>query len=182
MSDVVETEAQAGEGCCGLGGYTLAFLVLRGWLAARAILAGLEKFAAYRTIQKPLIDPTTHMEDPSGALLEVKEKFYALTNYTGLPQSLKDKFDLEPMLPKFATTAFSAVLGPALIVLGLMLLVGFGTRISLFLQGLLYIALTIGLILIRQDDGVAWLGIHVMLVAFALVLVRYNRFGILNKW
>ena len=37
--------------------YTLAFLVLRGWLAVRAILTGVEKFGAYKTIQKPLIDP-----------------------------------------------------------------------------------------------------------------------------
>jgi thiosulfate dehydrogenase [quinone] large subunit len=63
-----------------------------------------------------------------------------------------------------------------------MLLVGIGTRISLMLQGLLYIVLTAGLILIKQDDGVAWLGIHVALVALALVLARHNRFTILRKW
>jgi thiosulfate dehydrogenase [quinone] large subunit len=74
------------------------------------------------------------------------------------------------------------LLGPALIATGLMLLLGLGTRISLFIQGLLYIALTVGLIIIKQDDGISWLGIHVALVAFALVLVRHNKLAILKKW
>ncbi|MEI9866240.1 MAG: hypothetical protein WDN00_17130 [Limisphaerales bacterium] len=48
--------------------YTLAFLLLRGWLAVRAILAGLEKYGAYKTIQQPLIDPTTGQPDPNAGL------------------------------------------------------------------------------------------------------------------
>ncbi len=47
-----------------------------------------------------------------------------------------------------------------------MLLVGLGTRLSLFVQGLIYIALTVGLILLGQNDGISWLGIHIALVAF----------------
>jgi thiosulfate dehydrogenase [quinone] large subunit len=166
--------------CC--TGETLAFLVLRGWLAARAILTGIEKFGAYKTIQQPLMDPTTGMADPSGATIDVPVKFYALTNYSGIPASLKDKFANEPLLPHFAASAFDHLLGPALILTGVMLLLGLGTRLSLFVQGLIYIALTLGLILIKQDDGVSWLGIHVALVAFALTLAQHNRFAILKKW
>src|ERR1700748_3305540 len=70
---------------------TCAFLLLRGWLAVRAIMAGIDKFGAYKTIQKPFVDPTTGMEDPSGAMVEIKQKFYALTNYSGVPAYLKDK-------------------------------------------------------------------------------------------
>jgi thiosulfate dehydrogenase [quinone] large subunit len=181
-----ETKPQATkpvETACGYNGdFTAAFLVLRLWLAVRAILAGVEKFGAYRTIQKPFVDPTTGMVDPSGAMVEVKQKFYALTNYSSIPQSLQDKFATEPMLPHALTTPFYGVLGWALLALGIMLLVGVGTRISLFLQGILYTALTIGLILIKQEDGVAWLGIHIALVAFALALAKYNRFTLLRKW
>ncbi len=189
MSDLPETRKSApgvdetpgsGGGCAWDG--TLAFLVLRGWLAMRAILTGIEKFAGYTTIQKPFVDPVTGMEDPSGALIEVKQKFYALTNYAAVPPSLKDKFAQEPLLPKAAASLFYGALGPALIVLGLMLLIGLGTRISLLAQGALYIALTAGLILIKQDDGVAWLAIHVALVAMALTLAKYNRFSVLKKW
>jgi len=63
-----------------------------------------------------------------------------------------------------------------------MLLLGIGTRLSLFLQGVIYTALTIGLILIKQDDGISWLGIHIALVAFALTLVKHNQFALFKKW
>jgi thiosulfate dehydrogenase [quinone] large subunit len=148
----------------------------------RALLAGIEKFAAYRTVQKPFVDPVTGVEDPSGALIEVKQKFYAFTNYSAVPQSLRDKFAQEPLLPKFMTVPFYALLGWGLIVLGLMLLTGLGTRISLAAQGVLYIALSAGLILIKQDDGVAWLAVHIGLIALALMLARYNRFAVMKKW
>jgi thiosulfate dehydrogenase [quinone] large subunit len=176
----VETPEPATNGCC--CDQTLAFLVLRGWLAVRAILTGIEKFAAYQTIQKPLIDPVTGMEDPSGAMIDVKIKFYSLTNYSGVPAPLKDKFANEPLLPQFALSTFDHLLGPVLITTGVMLLLGLGTRLSLFVQGLIYTGLTAGLILIKQDDGVAWLGIHVALVAFALMLAKHNKFALLKKW
>jgi thiosulfate dehydrogenase [quinone] large subunit len=162
--------------------YSLAFIILRLWLAVRAILAGLDKFSATQTIQKPLMDPTTGMEDPSGAMVEVKMKYYALTNYSGIPSSLKEKFANEPMLPHAAFHAFDQILGPTLIVTGVMLLLGLGTRISLFIQGLIYIALSAGLILINENDGVASLGIHILLIAFALMLAQYNRVALLKKW
>jgi thiosulfate dehydrogenase [quinone] large subunit len=181
MNDSKANRYSDGDGDCGYE-RTLAFLVLRCWLAVRAIMTGVEKFGAYKTIQKPLVDPVTGMEDPSGAMVDVKMKFYALTNYSGVPSSLKDKFANEPLLPHVALNGFACILGPALILTGIMLLLGVGTRISLFLQGLIYVMLTVGLILIHQDDGIAWLGIHVALVALALMLAKYNRIALLRKW
>jgi thiosulfate dehydrogenase [quinone] large subunit len=182
-----ETSDKKTEGCgadekCCQCDFTLAFLILRGWLAVRAILTGIEKFGTYKTIQKPLIDPTTGMEDPSGAMVDVKIKFYALTNYSGIPAPLKDKFANEPLLPHSLLGVFDHLLGPTLIATGIMLLLGIGTRLSLFVQGLIYIALTVGLILIKQDDGISWLGIHVALVAFALMLAKHNKLALLKKW
>jgi thiosulfate dehydrogenase [quinone] large subunit len=162
--------------------YTLAFLVLRGWLAVRALFTGIEKFGAYQSVAKPVIDPATGQPDASGVMMNVNVKHYALANYSGIPMSMKDKFTYEPLLPKFAVTLFDHLLGPALILTGLMLLLGLGTRISLFVQGLIYIALTVGLILIGRDDGISWLGIHVALVAFALILSRHNKLALLKKW
>ena len=160
----------------------MAFLVLRLWLAVRAILTGIEKFGSYRTTQVPIIDPVTKMEDPSGGMLEVQEKYYSLSNYSGIPTSLKDKFSREPLLPHPLLAAFDHILGPLLILTGLSLLIGLGTRVSLFVQGLLYVVLTVGLILIHEDGGISWLGIHVALVAIALMLAKHNRFAILKKW
>ncbi len=165
-----------------VSGHTLAFLVLRLWLGLRALVAGIEKFAASEKIQKPLIDPITGMEDPSGAMVEVTQKVYGWAHYSAIPQSLKDKFAAEPLLPAFATQILYASLGPALIALGVMLLAGVGTRTSLVLQAVLYSVLSVGLMLINQQDGVAWLGIHIALVAMALALVDSNRFALCKKW
>jgi thiosulfate dehydrogenase [quinone] large subunit len=165
-----------------MNGQTLAFLVLRGWLGIRALVAGVDKYSESVKVQKPLMDPVTGMQDPSGALVDVVQKVYGLGRYHAVPQILQDKFALEPLLPSVLLKPFYAVLGPALIILGVTLLLGIFTRISLFLQGILYIVLTIGLMLINQNDGATFLGIHIVLVAMALVLVDNNRFALLKKW
>lgn len=162
--------------------YTYAFLALRLWLGVRALFVGINKFAAYKSVAMPLIDPSTGQPDASGVMVNVTVKSYALANYAGIPVGLRDKFTHEPLFPKFALVAFDKMLGPAFILTGIMLIIGLGTRLSLLVQGLLFIALTVGLVLIDANDGVAYLGIHIGLVAAAFLLARYNRFVVLNKW
>lgn len=162
--------------------YTFAFLALRLWLGARALFVGINKFAAYKSVATPLIDPSTGQPDASGVMINVNVKSYALANYAGIPVALRDKFAHEPIFPKFALTLFDRLLGPAFILTGIMLLIGLGTRLSLLVQGLLFIALTVGLVLIDQNDGVAYLGIHIALVAGAFLLAQHNRFVVLKKW
>jgi thiosulfate dehydrogenase [quinone] large subunit len=162
--------------------FTFAFLVLRLWLGFRALFVGIQKFAAYKSVAMPLIDPSTGQPDASGVMVNVSVKSYALANYAGIPVGLRDKFAHDPLFPKFALTLFDRMLGPAFILTGIMLIVGLGTRVSLLVQGLLFIALTVGLVLIDQNDGVAYLGIHIGLVAAAFLLVQHNRFAVLKKW
>ncbi len=162
--------------------FTYAFLSLRLWLAVRSLFVGIEKFGAYRSVATPLIDPSTGQPDASGVMVNANIKFYALSNYAGVPAALRDRFSHEPMLPKFALTAFDYMLGPAFILIGIMLLIGLGTRLSLLAQAVLYVALTVGLVLINQPDGVAYLGIHIGLVAAAFVLAEHNKFVVLKKW
>lgn len=162
--------------------FTFAFLALRLWLGARALFVGIQKFAAYKSIAIPLIDPSTGQPDASGVMVNVSVKSYALSNYAGIPVALRDKFAHDPLFPKFALTLFDRMLGPAFILTGIMLIIGLGTRLSLLIQGLLFIALTIGLVLIDANDGVAYLGIHIGLVAAAFLLVQHNRFAVLRKW
>jgi thiosulfate dehydrogenase [quinone] large subunit len=158
-------------------GPTLAFLSLRLWLGARALFAGIEKFGDVRSRQVPLLD-ADGQPDISGATVEVQEKFYALSNYHAVPDALRDKLATEPLLPGFLTTPFYAVLGWLLIAVGLTLILGLWTRASLFVMGIIYTALTVGLILLKQDAGISWLALHVGLVAYALHLARFNRFAI----
>lgn len=162
--------------------YTFAFLALRLWLGVRALFVGIEKFGVYKSVTMPLIDPTTGQPDASGVMVNVNVKSYALANYAGIPASMADRFAHDPFFPKWALVTFDHILGPAFIITGLMLLIGLGTRLSLVIQGLLFVALTIGLVLIDQNDGVAYLGIHIALVAGAFLLVQHNRFAVLKKW
>ena len=158
-------------------GSTLAFLTLRLWLGTRALITGIEKFADMRTITIPLLD-ADGKPDASGAMVEVQEKFYAFSNYHAVPTSLGDALAREPLLPGFLLSPFYAVLGWALILVGFAVLIGLFNRISLAIMGGIYIALTVGLILIKQDGGVSWLAIHIGLIAAALVLSKYNRFAV----
>ena len=161
-------------------GATWAFLVLRLWLGARTLLSGVEKFSERITVQEPLRD-ANGVPDPSGAVVEIQRKVYGLGHYHPVAESLQTKFSQEPLLPSFVTTPFYAVLGYALVALGLMLLLGLWTRLSLVLTGILYTILTLGLLLIRQEDGVAWLGIQIGLIAFALTLAGHNRFALTRR-
>ena len=162
--------------------YSFAFLALRLWLGVRALFVGIQKYAVYKAVAIPLIDPSTGQPDASGVMVNVSVKSYSWANYAGIPVGLRDKFAHDPMFPKFALTLFDHLLGPAFILTGIMLLIGLGTRLSLLIQGLLFIALTVGLVLIDANDGVAYLGIHIGLVAAAFLLVQHNRFAVLKKW
>ncbi|WP_221032545.1 hypothetical protein [Actomonas aquatica] len=160
---------------------TFAFWVLRLWLGVRAVFTGLEKYAGTVTEQQPLLDEFGE-PDINGAMVEVSNKVYGLEHYHGIPVPLADKFAAEPLLPGWALGIYDTVLGPLLIAMGITLLLGIAPRISLLVHGLVYVSLTVGLILIKQDGGIAWLGIHVALVALALRLVQHDRFSILKKW
>jgi len=132
--------------------YTYAFLILRLWLGLRAVLSGLEKFESKGT--------------------------YSFTAYYENMKRLATGITGASFMPLWATKLFAFSIGYALIALGVAILLGIKSRRSLFLMGLTYVALSFGLMAVQESEGVAWLGMHVALVAGALVLVQYNRFAL----
>ena len=172
-----------GQKTCGEGNQlalVFASLLLRLWLAMRAIQTGFEKFAGSKASQDAVsIDGAANSY---GLTASASTKHYALENYHGVPQALIEKFKAEPLMNGTMLGLYDKVLGPSLIVLGLTILLGIASRASLFALGLLYISLTWGLILIKQDDGVSWLSAHMILIVAALALAQYNRLAILKKW
>src|SRR6201997_3339282 len=98
--------------------FTFAFLALRLWLGVRALFVGIEKYATYKSVAMPLIDPSTGQPDASGVMVNVSVKSYALANYAGIPVALRDKFAHDPMFPKFALVLFDRTLGPLFILTG----------------------------------------------------------------
>jgi thiosulfate dehydrogenase [quinone] large subunit len=161
-------------------GASLAFITLRLWLACRAIFAGLEKFTGFTMTQTPLLDEFGN-PDATGAIVETKVKVYGLAHYHGLAPSLDEALRAEPLMPGWALTAYSGALGPLLLLTGIALLLGLAPRLTLLVQGLIYATLTIGLILINQDSGVAALAIHTLLVALALKWVDHNRWSACSR-
>jgi thiosulfate dehydrogenase [quinone] large subunit len=89
-------------------------------------------------------------------------------------------------MPEWALRIFDNTLGYILIALGVTLLLGIGTRVSLFFQGLLYTGLTLGFIAISKEPGssagITMLGVHVALVVAALLLAKHNKLAVLNKF
>ena len=155
-------------------------LLLRLWLGVRAMQTGIEKFAGTRSgDQVVLVDGVPNEE---GITAGGTMKYYALENYHGVPKPMMSMFKGEPLMPGFGLPLYDILLGPALLILGLTILLGVAYRSSLFVLGLLYISLTWGLILIKEDGGVAWLGTHMILIVMALALAPHNRLAILKKW
>jgi len=170
------------QSCCPANKCSLVLgaLLLRIWLGVRALQTGIEKYAGAKASEKQVnIDGEPNKYDLTDP---VSVKTYALENYNGVPEALMKKFEGEPLMLKFALPLYDKILGPLLILLGITILLGIASRASLFVLGLLYISLTWGLILIKEDGGVSWLGIHMILVVMALALAEHNRFAILKKW
>jgi thiosulfate dehydrogenase [quinone] large subunit len=146
MTDPTPTPAP---GRCEL---TAAFLLLRLFLALRALMSCLEKFELGGN--------------------------YSFANYYGNMTKIATGITGASFLPLWATKAFALPLGYILLVLGVALLLGLKTRFTLIVMGLLYTGLAFGLMAVQSGDGVAWLGVYLALIVAALVLVRYNRFAI----
>ena len=134
------------------GEYTLAFLLLRLFLGLRTLLAGLEKFEA--------------------------NKSFSFSNYTENMTRMATGISNFSFIPLWAAKTFAMSLGFLLTFLGVTILLGIKSRISLFIGGLVYVGLGFGLMAVQEGEGVAWIGMQVLMFAVALVLVRHDRFAV----
>ena len=186
--------------------YTMAFWLLRFWLAMRAIGTGLTKFMgkadgevvnpAFKSeVAKLMKDGLTNAEAIDAAKAQgIQEKVsqvvdvLSFSSYHGLPEKgpmTIETFSASPLMPTFMVEPYAFVLGFALIGLGLTTLLGICTRLSLFLMGLLYISLTYGFVILEPSmgpnaaAGIAYLGVHMVLIVAALALADYNKFELL---
>lgn len=132
--------------------YAAAFALLRLFLGLRTLLAGIEKFEAKGT--------------------------YSFANYYENMGRMAQGITGASFMPLWATKLFAHSLGYVLIVLGVALLLGLKTRLTLFVSGLVYVALSFGLMAVQDAEGISWLAIHVALFVAALLLVRHNRFAL----
>ena len=136
------------------GEYTAAFLLLRLFLGLRTLMAGLEKFEA--------------------------NKSYSTANYSENMTRMATGISNNSVIPLWAAKAFALPLGYLLTILGLALILGIKSRTMLFLSGLVYVGLAFGLMAVQEGEGVAWIGVQVLMFAIALSFVRHNRFALLS--
>lgn len=132
--------------------YTAAFILLRLFLGLRTLLAGVEKYESSGT--------------------------YSFENYYKNMGRMAQGITSSSFMPLWMTKTFAMSLGYLLIAFGVALLLGIKTRVSLTLTGLLYVGLSFGLMAVQEGDGVAWLGMHILMFSVALVLSRHNRFAL----
>jgi thiosulfate dehydrogenase [quinone] large subunit len=132
--------------------YAAAFALLRLFLGLRTLMAGIEKFESKGT--------------------------YTFANYYENMSRMAQGITGASFMPLWATKLFAHSLGYILLVLGVALLLGLKTRLTLFATGLIYVGLSFGLMAVQESEGIAWLAIHIGLIAGALLLVRHNRFAL----
>ncbi len=180
--------------------YTMAFWLLRFWLAARAIGTGLTKFITKAPAEVANPEKAKSIEELVAAGMSKQEAVESVADlpdtvekivdtlsfsaYHGLPEKgpmTVETFTASPLMPAFAVEPYAFILGFALIGLGVTLLLGICTRLTLFLMGLLYISLTWGFIILEPSmgpsaaAGIAYLGVHMVLIVMALILADHNR-------
>lgn len=136
------------------GEYACAFLLLRLFLGLRTLIAGLEKFEA--------------------------NKSFSLSNYTDNMTRMATGISNYSLIPLWAAKAFALSLGFLLVGFGAAILLGIKTRTALFLGGLLYVGLGFGLMAVQEGEGVAWIGMQVLMFSVALLYVRHNRFALVG--
>lgn len=128
---------------------TWAFLSLRLFLALRWIVSAIEKFEL--------------------------DGFYSFPNYYANARRLGEGIASSTFLPTWLTLPYAYTLGHLIFVIGVLLLLGVKTRLMLIITAALYVTLAAGLMAAEDNQGVAWLAIHVALTAGALLLVSHNK-------
>ncbi|MDB6137021.1 MAG: DoxX [Verrucomicrobiaceae bacterium] len=131
-----------------------AHLILRVWVGARLLFAGLDKMRE---------------KGGSGFGLDFIPKSMA---------PIKDNMAQYSLMPKPAVEMYAGMLPYALLAVGAWVIVGLFTRLSLLAAGLLFLSLSFGLMSLPDDDQAVQRGIEVAITAFALVTSSAYMFSL----
>jgi hypothetical protein len=82
------------------------------------------------------------------------------------------------VLPGFMIKPYAMVLPWALLITGVASILGICTRFSLFLGGLTFVSLAMGLMALPDDDQAVYRGIEVAITALALMTASANKFSV----
>jgi len=134
-------------------GEAWACFFLRMWIGMRLMFAGLTKFLG--------------KNEEGGWSFDPENAQYTMSNITATMEA-------NTAIPKFMLDQYSTVLPWALLLVGASVMLGFFTRISLFLAGALVLSLSFGLMLLPDDTAAVERGVEIIVVGLALMTVKNN--------
>jgi len=126
-----------------------AFLSLRLFLALRWFFAGLDKFGTFGN--------------------------YSFENYYATMSGMAGGIAENSIMPGVATKLFALPMGYLMLVLSVTILLGVKMRLSLIVSLMLYVGLSVGLMAVSEQHGIAWLGIHLIMSVMALKMVGHAK-------
>ncbi len=138
--------------------WDLAFanLLLRLWIGLRMIFAGLDKFRA-----------------GSG-----EEATFNAENYEKKMQAIANLTHENGFLPQNLCDLYAKPLGYLLLVGGVWAVLGLASRLGLLFCGLVFLSLGVGLATLPDDTEVVYIGVHILIVAFALATNPHNKLSL----
>jgi thiosulfate dehydrogenase [quinone] large subunit len=131
-----------------------AFLGLRLFLAIRWLFAGLDKFGSVGN--------------------------YSFENYYNKMSGMAGGIAEASIIPGWAAKLFALPMGYIMLILSVTILLGIKLRISLIVSLLLYVGLSVGLMAVDEQHGIAWIGIHLIISVMALKMVTNAKWVVLK--
>lgn len=147
-------------------GEAWACFFLRMWIGMRLMFAGLTKF-----LNKT--DGSWKSEEYKFGFLDTEKAATTMANIT-------DTIRTNTPIPEWTLGPYATFLPWALLIVGASVMLGFFTRISLFLAGALVLSLSFGLMLLPDDAAAVERGVELIVVALALLTVKHNTGSVDN--
>lgn len=160
--------------CCSKFRFDLAFanLLLRLWIGLRLVGAGIDKWRAGSCFGfKGVGSDGVEIDVARGVSFTAENYDKKLANIAKLT------FD-KGFLPKPLCDMYAKPLGYILVGVGIWVVVGLISELSLFAAGLVFLSLGVGLATLPDDTEVVYIGIHILIVAAALATSRHKNFSI----
>ena len=133
-----------------------ANLLLRLWIGLRLFMAGLDKFRAG----------------------EGENATFSFSNYYDKVGRIAQLTWEKGFLPEWMCKAYAYPIGYVLIIAGLWAVVGIFSRVGLLFAGLVFLSLGVGLATLPDDTEVVLIGIHILIVAAALMTTPHANFSL----
>ena len=131
-----------------------AFLALRLFLALRWLFAGLDKFGSVGN--------------------------YSFSNYYPKMRGMAGGIAENSIVPGWAAELFAIPMGYLMLLLSLTILLGVKMRISLIVSLFLYVGLSVGLMAVDEQHGIAWIGVHLIISVMALKMAGQAKWVVLK--